>query len=89
MIITLAIYIISGLIGVIALILPVLQVFPDQVYEFIEVFVTRLLELNTFFLIIPDMLIAVLLFLKFLTYFFIYKITAKILNYFRGAGQGL
>jgi hypothetical protein len=89
MIITIAIYIISGLVGSIALLFPDFQVYPASVFEGIHFFINTFLELNSLFLIIPIILTALVFFCKFLVYFMLYKLSIKLLNYFRGAGDGL
>jgi hypothetical protein len=87
MIFTIAIYVLSSLLGFINLLFPDFQIWPDVVFEVINTFITGLLELNTFFLIIPLLLTALVFLLRFFSYFFLYKITTKILNYFRGSGE--
>lgn len=88
MIISAFIFIISLFVGLIAFLLPDFQVLPDIFFEATENFVLWALELNSIFLIVDNLFLAGVFFLKFLNYFLIYKLAVKILNYFRGA-EGL
>lgn len=89
MIITILIYIFAGILGVIAMLFPDFEILPPQVYDAIINFVNSFLEMNSLFLIVPNVLTVLIFFFKFLIYFLLYKITIKILNYLRGTGQGL
>jgi len=89
MIVTIGIYIVSIFIGLIALILPDLHVWPTVVHTSIQSFFGTIIKLDSAIFFIDILLNAFVFFLRFLTYFFIYKITIKVLNYFRGVGSGL
>lgn len=86
MIFTALIYIISVLFNMVALALPAFQILPQIVFTSIDFFFTKLMELNSIFYFIDNVLIVGLFFLKFLAYFLLYKLFVMTLNYFRGAG---
>lgn len=89
MLVTLAIYIVAILFGMISILLPDFQVLPQAIFDSIHWFFSQLLELDSIFLVISTILTGIVFFLKFLSYFALYKITIKAVNYLRGAGSGL
>jgi len=89
MIITLVIYVIAIILGMIAMLLPDWRVMPQPVYDTITFLVDKLIALDSIFLVFSIFLGVFIIFLKFLTYFALYKITIKVVNYLRGTGSGL
>lgn len=81
------IYILSMILGMVAFILPDFRLFPDIVYDSVKYFVDRIMELNTIFFYIDNILIVVSFFLKFLIYFMLYLLAMKIINLLRGSGE--
>lgn len=87
MIITLFIYVTASLFGIISTLLPDFQVFPSEVFNGISWFTTTMLELNSIFLVVPIILNALVFLLKFISYFLLYKISIKAINYLRGSNS--
>lgn len=85
MILTVVIYVISLMLGLLAFLLPSFQIIPAIVFEMITNIITWTMELNSIFFFIDNLLNALVFFLQFLTYFTIYKISVLLLNYFRGS----
>lgn len=79
------IYLMSILLATIALVLPDLQVWPDKVLNGIGFFVDNIMSLNSLFFFVDNLLGAISFFLKFLTFFIIYKLSVKFINWIRGA----
>lgn len=88
MITTTAIYIISMLVGAVALILPDFQLWPDKVLNSVNYIVGNVADLNSIFFYFDNILEGFAFFLKFLAYFMIYILAVKIINLLRGA-EGL
>lgn len=88
MIITFIIYTLNILLSVIVFILPSFNIIPAQVFSGISFFIDKLVDLNSMFLIIDNLLIATLFLIKFFVYYLTYKIIIKLVNIIRGA-EGL
>lgn len=87
MIITLLIYIISSLFGMIALMLPAIQLWPDSVLNAISWFFSCIYDLKSIIFFIPQLLAALSFFLTFLTYFILYKLIIKAIGLLRGSSN--
>lgn len=81
------IYILSIILGMVAFLLPDFQLLPDVVFTSVKYFVDRIMELNTIFFYIDNILIVFSFFLKFLIYFMLYLLAMKIINLLRGSGE--
>lgn len=88
MIVTLVIYIINIFLSILVLLLPSVNIIPQKVYDSIAFIIDKLVDLNSIFLIVDNILIALVFFIKFLVYFLTYKIIIKLINLMRGA-EGL
>lgn len=88
MILTTIIYIISILFSIVALLLPSINIIPNAIFESVTYFIEKLLELNSVFLIVDNLMIALVFLMKFFVYFLTYKLFTMLVNYIRGA-EGL
>lgn len=84
MIFSAIIYLVGFLIGIIAFMLPDFHIFPDMVYDSFDALIDALLGLNSIFFFIDNLLVVVVFLIKFFAYFFIYKITVRVINMVRG-----
>ena len=85
MILTFIIYILNIFLSSVAFLLPSINIIPDAVFSGISFFIDKLIDLNSMFLIIDNLLIASVFLIKFFVYFLTYKIIIKLINLIRGA----
>jgi len=86
MIVSLFIYIGSYIIGFFALLLPNWTIWPDTVKDGVFYFADKIGDLNII-LPIDEWFDALQLFIRFLTYFLIFKLVVGLINWLRGSGS--
>ena len=88
MITTLAFYLVGFIIQIFALALPTWSIWPDDIKNGLNYFVSSMANWN-FLFPVDTIFKIIILFTEFLAAYIVYKLVSKILNYLRGTGSGL